>query len=57
MNHKSFIGGKERRQFWSPDSNACFVEKYYSQSGGMEAIASSEPQERFFFAGVMPGRA
>jgi len=29
----------------------------YSQSGGMEAIASSEPQARFFFAGVRPGLA
>jgi hypothetical protein len=28
---------------------------FYSQSGGMEAMASSEPQARFFFAGVRPG--
>jgi len=27
----------------------------YSQSGGMDAIASSEPHGRFFFAGVKPG--
>ena len=29
----------------------------YWQSGGMEAMASSEPHARFFFAGVSPCRA
>jgi len=41
--------------------NICWLElaaqTAYWQSGGMEAMASSEPHARFFFAGVSPCRA
>ena len=52
-----FERGQEQRRSLLLDCRRFPARKNYWQSGGIEAMASSEPQARFFFAGVSPGRA